>query len=96
MDCPSCKATNEPRRRFCGQCGVRLVQTCESCGFANLTTDRYCGGCGVVLGGEARTQPASLARTEPPRPAPKNHPNLPLDKQAAPEDAEPEEDDVPF
>lgn len=33
---------------------------------------------------------------ETPRPAPKNHPSLPLDKQAAPADAEPEEDDVPF
>ena len=58
MDCPSCGATNEAGRKFCGQCGVRLAVTCGSCGAANAPGDRFCGECGSPIGSSAATPAA--------------------------------------
>ena len=49
MTCPSCGASNEPGRKFCGECGARLARTCPNCGLANGPTVRFCGDCGTRL-----------------------------------------------
>jgi predicted ATPase/class 3 adenylate cyclase len=49
MNCPSCGAANDGGRKFCGQCGTRLVLACPSCGSANAPGVRFCGECGSSL-----------------------------------------------
>jgi len=52
VNCPACGTANEPGRKFCHDCGVRLAATCQSCGFANAPAARFCGECGTRLEGE--------------------------------------------
>ena len=47
--CSSCGAPNEAGRKFCGECGTRLVAPCPSCGAANPPVARFCGECGSAL-----------------------------------------------
>ena len=49
MNCPNCGAANDGGRKFCGQCGTRLVLACPSCGTTNAPGVRFCGECGSVL-----------------------------------------------
>ena len=49
MKCPKCQTENPEKRRFCGECGAKLVPVCAQCGYENLPTDKYCGGCGEGL-----------------------------------------------
>ncbi len=63
MTCASCGLSNDPRRRFCGQCGSTLVWDCSRCGFPNQISDRFCGGCGGSLDSAAeRGAPAAAAQ----------------------------------
>ena len=50
MNCSACGSANEPGRKFCGECGARLVTPCPSCGAPNAPTSRFCGECGTSLG----------------------------------------------
>ena len=59
--CPSCKADNLVRRRYCGKCGCNLDPVCRDCGFDNDRDDRFCGGCGVTMRADARAVQAALA-----------------------------------
>jgi class 3 adenylate cyclase/tetratricopeptide (TPR) repeat protein len=61
--CPSCGSSNEPGRKFCGECGTLLAAVCERCGAANAGAAKFCGECGSRLG-EAATSPQP--RGEPP------------------------------
>lgn len=45
MTC-ACGRDNDPKRRFCGECGAFLAPVCRSCDFKNAVGDRFCGGCG--------------------------------------------------
>jgi class 3 adenylate cyclase/tetratricopeptide (TPR) repeat protein len=49
MKCPKCQAENPETRKFCRECGAKLVLVCPQCHFENLPTDRFCGECGTVL-----------------------------------------------
>ncbi len=49
LACPSCGASNESGRKFCGECGTRLAQACRACGTPNPATARFCGECGSRL-----------------------------------------------
>jgi len=49
MKCPKCQTVNPEKRRFCGECGAKLVPVCAQCGYENLPKDKYCGGCGERL-----------------------------------------------
>ena len=49
MICPSCGATNEAGRKFCGDCGSRLALTCAVCGSSNTPGLKFCGECGSPL-----------------------------------------------
>ena len=50
MNCPSCGATNEATRKFCGQCGRGLAISCATCGTPNAPGTKFCGECGSALG----------------------------------------------
>ena len=50
MKCPRCQVENINERKFCRECGFKLVFACNDCGFENLPGDKYCGECGHELG----------------------------------------------
>jgi hypothetical protein len=49
MKCPKCQIENPETRKFCKECGARLVLVCPHCHFENLPTDKFCGECGKSL-----------------------------------------------
>jgi predicted ATPase/class 3 adenylate cyclase len=51
--CPECANPNEPGRKFCAECGQRLVELCAACGAANTPGAKFCGDCGSPLGAAA-------------------------------------------
>ncbi len=65
MDCSSCGFTNEPGRKFCGECGTRLASGCPSCGAQNGPGAKFCGECGTALAAAPEAVPAVLPTTAP-------------------------------
>ncbi len=67
MNCPGCGTLNDAGRKFCPECGTRLVANCPSCGSANAPTARFCGDCGTRLdaSASATTMPDPDAGTRP-------------------------------
>ncbi len=57
MTCAKCSSTNRDTRRYCGQCGERLLAPCAHCSFPNHRSERFCGGCGHSLDKTAETSP---------------------------------------
>jgi len=53
VKCPGCGALNDAGRKFCPDCGTKLVTGCPSCGATNAPTARFCGDCGTRLDGNA-------------------------------------------
>jgi len=49
VNCANCGTSNEPGRKFCGECGTRLSAACPACGVANPPGTKFCGECGTVL-----------------------------------------------
>ena len=49
MQCTQCNTKNRKERRFCAECGARLILACPSCGFANEPGEKFCGGCGAKI-----------------------------------------------
>ena len=49
MHCPKCRIENPSSRKFCRECGARLVISCPKCQFENLPSDKFCGDCGHDL-----------------------------------------------
>jgi class 3 adenylate cyclase len=49
MKCPKCQAENPAARKFCRNCGTKLILLCPECGFENLSDDKFCGECGCGL-----------------------------------------------
>src|SRR5882672_1368159 len=55
MTCHVCGGENKPENRFCGSCGVALIQgqpaaaACPSCGNINEPAYKFCGKCGTKL-----------------------------------------------
>ncbi|MBW2345653.1 MAG: AAA family ATPase [Deltaproteobacteria bacterium] len=58
MKCPKCQAENPEMRKFCRECGTKLILLCPKCNSENLPGDKFCGECGQDL-------------TLPPEPLPK-------------------------
>ncbi len=67
MICSSCGSSNEPGRKFCGECGARLSVGCSACGAQNTPGTKFCGECGAPLaaGGVAGAN-AAAGRAAPP------------------------------
>ncbi len=49
MECPKCHTENPDTRKFCYECGAKLLKICPGCGFNNLPRDKFCGECGHDL-----------------------------------------------
>ncbi len=49
MKCPKCQAENPEIRKFCRECGAKMIVACPQCGFENLPADKFCGECGQKL-----------------------------------------------
>jgi class 3 adenylate cyclase/tetratricopeptide (TPR) repeat protein len=66
MRCSACGTENEPGRKFCGECGAKLLMACPSCGASNAPDMKFCGECGANLREPAATAPpAKTAQTIP-------------------------------
>ena len=46
MRCPSCQTENPATRKFCRECGGKLLVICPECKFENMPGDKFCGECG--------------------------------------------------
>jgi class 3 adenylate cyclase/tetratricopeptide (TPR) repeat protein len=51
MKCPECQTENLETRKFCSECGARLILLCPECGSENLPGDKFCGECGQQFEG---------------------------------------------
>jgi hypothetical protein len=49
MKCPNCQTQNPVTRKFCRECGSKLLLICPQCSFENLPGDKFCGECGFDL-----------------------------------------------
>jgi hypothetical protein len=49
MKCPECQTENPETRKFCRECGEKLLLVCPECNAENLPGDKFCGECGHSL-----------------------------------------------
>ena len=49
MRCQRCGVENPEARKFCRECGAKLILACHQCGAENLPGDKFCGECGRSL-----------------------------------------------
>jgi class 3 adenylate cyclase/tetratricopeptide (TPR) repeat protein len=49
MKCPECKTDNPDHRKFCRECGEKLLLLCPQCNTENIPGDKFCGECGHNL-----------------------------------------------
>jgi class 3 adenylate cyclase/tetratricopeptide (TPR) repeat protein len=65
LNCPACGTSNEPGRKFCGECGTLLAAACPNCGTSNAPGTKFCGECGTALGATAAAAATTPAGEEP-------------------------------
>jgi len=58
MKCPECQTENPETRKFCRECGAKLIHLCPQCGSENLPGDKFCGECGQELEGVKEAEKA--------------------------------------
>jgi class 3 adenylate cyclase/tetratricopeptide (TPR) repeat protein len=56
VDCPSCRAPNDPDSLFCESCGGALERTCATCGGTSKPTAHFCRQCGQAFEAPASDQ----------------------------------------
>jgi tetratricopeptide (TPR) repeat protein/archaellum biogenesis ATPase FlaH len=49
VKCPKCQAENPDSKKFCGDCGAKLLQICSQCGAGNPPEKKFCSDCGKPL-----------------------------------------------
>ncbi|RLC11086.1 MAG: guanylate cyclase, partial [Deltaproteobacteria bacterium] len=49
MECPACHTENPESRKFCRECGKKLLLICPDCSAQNVPRDKFCGECGHSL-----------------------------------------------
>jgi class 3 adenylate cyclase/tetratricopeptide (TPR) repeat protein len=64
MHCPKCQIENPSNRKFCRECGAKLVFTCPKCQFENIPSDKFCGDCGHPLASSTPPPPKELSFDE--------------------------------
>jgi len=51
MKCPRCQTINPVTKKFCRECGARILPSCPDCGAGVILGDKFCGECGRELEG---------------------------------------------
>jgi len=64
MKCPECQKENPETRKFCRECGVKLILLCLQCASENLPGDKFCGECGHDLSLPSEPTPKDLSFDE--------------------------------
>jgi len=64
MKCPKCQFENLEARKFCRECGTKLVLVCPQCQSENLPGDKFCGECGHDLTPLSKLTPQELSFEE--------------------------------
>jgi class 3 adenylate cyclase/tetratricopeptide (TPR) repeat protein len=64
MQCPRCQGENRDTRKFCAECGAKLVLICPKCSSENLPTEKFCGECGHPLSSPSKPTPKDLTFDE--------------------------------
>jgi class 3 adenylate cyclase/tetratricopeptide (TPR) repeat protein len=64
MECPKCQTDNPDIKKFCRECGAKLLIICPQCGKENLPRDKFCGECGHKLTIASETLPRELSFDE--------------------------------
>ena len=64
MKCPKCQFENPDERKFCHECGAKLLLVCPQCGAENLPSDKFCGECGYNLTTPSEPTPRDLSFDE--------------------------------
>ena len=59
MKCPKCQCENPHGRKFCRECGAKLLLVCPECGYENLPEDKFCGECCQKLGEAVKREEAA-------------------------------------
>ena len=64
MKCSECRTENPNTRKFCYECGKKLLKICAQCGYENLPRDKFCGECGQNLPLPSEPTPKDLSFDE--------------------------------
>jgi len=64
MKCPKCQAENPETKKFCYECGAKLLKICPQCGSEILPGDKFCGECGHQLSLPSKPIPKELSLDE--------------------------------
>jgi class 3 adenylate cyclase/tetratricopeptide (TPR) repeat protein len=64
MKCPECQKENPETRKFCRECGVKLILLCLQCASENLPGDKFCGECGHDLSLPSEPTPKEFSHDE--------------------------------
>ena len=65
MKCPNCQAENPDKQKFCGECGIKLLQICPKCNAENPPDHKFCGECGHAL----KETKKSVTKPKPKKPS---------------------------
>lgn len=49
MKCPKCQTDNPDSKKFCRECGAKLLVVCPQCSSEVVPQDKFCGECGYDL-----------------------------------------------
>ena len=60
MRCESCGFANPEGKKFCEECGTKLVRVCPSCGAEVRPAAKFCGECGTPLSRPSQLTARSL------------------------------------
>ena len=64
MKCPKCSTDNPETRKFCRECGEKLLLRCPKCNSENLPGDKFCGECGCDLSKPTDTSPIDYSKPQ--------------------------------
>jgi predicted ATPase/class 3 adenylate cyclase len=65
MSCPNCGTSNDEAKKFCVECGTRLIRACPSCGTVVGDSEKFCGECGTALSGLGAASAAAAVPAAP-------------------------------
>jgi class 3 adenylate cyclase/tetratricopeptide (TPR) repeat protein len=64
MKCPKCQFDNPDDKKYCRECGAKLLLACPQCAAEILPSDKFCGECGHKLSLPVQALPNDLSFDE--------------------------------